>query len=384
MRWQLLRALLDQRLKAPWGKQHPDLQAILLAGAAQLLLLDRIPDHAVLNEAVEAAKASVRPRAAGVVNAVLRKIARLRGERLEQANAADPMHLLHSDGGGWLLTQRLPGKDDLGRMAIQCGLHDGVLERWVSTDGLEVAHHRALHSIMEPPIIMRGTGIPGTPHEDDGFTVLEPGASIRDVLSACPDAAVQDPASSRAVAATASLNLGVIMDPCAGRGTKTLQLAAMHPNALVIGADTHPGRAEALDEASNGIANIETMRFGDLQDRAGTADLLLLDVPCTNSAVLPRRAEARHRLDRANRRILREKQRQIAADTMMLLAPGGHVLWSTCSIDPEENEQQVEWLCQYHPLSVVKQHRAEPTGLPGESPAGYRDGAFHALLRWTD
>ena len=384
MRWQLLKGLLDQRLKAPWGKQHPELQAILLAGAAQLLLLSKLPDHAVLNEAVEAAKNSARPRAAGMVNAVLRKIARLRVERLEHANIDDPNHLLHADGGGWLLAEQLPGKDDLGRLAIQCGLHDGVLERWVSTDGLDIARSRALHSIVEPPVIMRGTGIPGTPHEDEGFTVLEPGVSIREVLEACPDAAVQDPASARAVAATASLNPSVIIDPCAGRGTKSLQLAALHGDALVVAADTHPGRAESLDQAAVNVPNLETMRFGDLQDRAGTGDVLLLDVPCTNSAVLPRRPEARHRMDRANRRVLREKQRQIAADTMMLLAPGGHVLWSTCSLDPEENEQQVEWLCEYHPLTVVEQHRSEPTGLPGQAPAGYRDGAFHALLRRSD
>jgi 16S rRNA (cytosine967-C5)-methyltransferase len=260
-------------------------------------------------------------------------------------------------------------------------LHDGVIERWVSIDGLELARSRALHSIVEPPIIMRGTGIPGTAHDDEGFTVLEQGASIRDVFRDCPDAAVQDPASARAVAATASLNPDIIIDPCAGRGTKSLQLAALHSNALVVAADTHPVRAESLAQAAETVANLETMRFGDLQDRAGTADVLLLDVPCTNSAVLPRRPEARHRMDRANRRVLREKQRQIAADTMMLLAPSGHVLWSTCSLDPEENEQQVEWLCEYHPLTVVEQHRAEPTGLPGEAPRGYRDGAFHALLR---
>jgi len=384
MRWQLLKGLLDQRLKAPWGKQHPELQAILLAGAAQLLLLDRLPDHAVLNEAVEAAKGSARPRAAGMVNAVLRKIARLRVERLKHADIDEPDHLLHADGGGWLLAEPLPGKDALGRLSAQCGLHDGVLERWMSTDGLDVARSRALHSIVEPPVIMRGTGIPGTPHDDDGFTVLEPGPSIQEVLRSCPDAAVQDPASARAVAATASLKPGVIIDACAGRGTKSLQLAALHGDALVVAADTHPARAERLAQAAEPVANLETMRFGDLQDRAGTADLLLLDVPCTNSAVLPRRPEARHRLDRANRRVLREKQRQIAADTMALLAPSGHVLWSTCSIDPEENEQQVEWLCAYHPLTVVHQHRAEPTGLPGEGPSGYRDGAFHALLRRTD
>jgi 16S rRNA (cytosine967-C5)-methyltransferase len=383
VRWSLLQGLLERRLKAPWTKQHPELQAILLAGAAQLLLLSRLPDHAVLNEAVEAAKASSRPRAAGMVNAVLRAIARLREERLEQADGTDPLHILHADGSGWLLNEARPGADALSLLASQCGMHVSVLERWASTDGQAIAHERALHSIVEPPVIMHGQDVPGIAHQDEGFRVLDPGANIGEVLQQYPDARVQDPASARAVQATAGLRPQVIIDPCAGRGTKSRQLALLHPDALVVGADTHPDRAKTLEQVAETIDNLQAVAFRDLGTtrHAGTADLLLLDVPCTNSAVLPRRPEARHRLDRPTRRTMREKQRQIAANTMALLAPGGHLLWSTCSIDPEENQQQVQWLCQYHPLKVVAEHQQEGTGLPGEGPEGYRDGAYHALLQ---
>ena len=383
VRWSLLQGLLERRLKAPWTKQHPELQAILLAGAAQLLLLDKLPDHAVLHEAVECAKASVRPRAAGMVNAVLRRIAELRVERVETADPDSPAHLLHADGGGWLLSEPLPGKDDLARLAAQAGMHASVLERWVTTSGIDIARYRALHSIVEPPIIMRGDGVPGTPHTIDGFTVLEPGTPIADVFAASPDAQVQDPASAKAVEATAALTPSMIIDPCAGRGTKSRQLAALHPDAQVIGADTHPGRAQDLARAAEAVPNLQAMDFAALQQLAGQADLLLLDVPCTNTAVLPRRPEARHRLDRRTRRAMREKQRQITANTMGLLADGGHLLWSTCSIDPEENEQQVRWLCEYHPMSVVDTKITEPAGLPGDPPGAYHDGAFHALLRRT-
>lgn len=381
VRWALMQGLLERRLKAPWTKQHPELQAILLAGAAQLLLLDKLPDHAVLNEAVEAAKASSRPRAAGMVNAVLRKIAGLRSERVEQADPDNPMHLLHADGSGWVLNEPLPGKDPLGQLAAQCGMHVSVLERWTATDGADIARARALHAIVEPPVIMHGADVPGTPHEDEGFTVLAPGLSIAAVLADHPGAIVQDPASARAVKATSALHPQVIIDPCAGRGTKSRQLAVLHGKAHVIAADTHPDRAKSLAEVADGIDNLTAVTFNALVEHSGTADLLLLDIPCTNTAVLPRRPEARHRLDRATRRGMREKQRQIAANTMALLADGGHLLWSTCSIDPEENQQQIEWLCKYHPLKLVKQRQQEPTGLPGEPAKTYRDGSFHALLR---
>ena len=385
VRWALLQGLLERRLKAPWTKQHPELQAILLAGAAQLLLLSRLPDHAVLNEAVEAAKASSRPRAAGMVNAVLRKIAALREARLETADGDNPLHILHADGSGWLLNEERPGKDALGQLAGQCGMHVSAVERWAAADGQDIARARALHSIVEPPVIVCGTDVPGIPHQVEGFSVLEPDISIAEFLKQHPDARVQDPASASAVQATADLRPQVIIDPCAGRGTKSRQLAMLHPDAAVIGADTHPDRAESLVQVASELSNLEAVAFNRLSTtrHAGTADLLLLDVPCSNTAVLPRRPEARHRLDRPTRRAMKEKQRQIAANTMALLAPDGHLLWSTCSIDPEENQQQIEWLCQYHPLRVVDQQQLEPMGLPGGGPECYRDGAFHALLKRT-
>ena len=332
-------------------------------------------------EAVEAAKTSAKPRAAGMVNAVLRRIAELRLERLENApHDADDVLVL-ADGSGWRLSEPLPGRDDLSRLAAQGGMHVSVLERWAAMDGLDVARQRALHSIVEPPVIIRGEGIEGTPHDEPGFTLIEPGTDIAALLHDHPDAAVQDPASASAVASTAGLSPALIIDPCAGRGTKSIQLATLHPDATVLAADVHPGRAQDLLAAAQHQANLSVAAFKALGKHAQEADLLLLDVPCTNTAVLPRRPEARHRLDRKNRRTLQEKQRQIAANTMALLAPGGHLLWSTCSLDAQENQQQVDWLMQYHPLDVVSQTQLEPRGLPGDPPTTYRDGAFHALLK---
>ena len=89
-RWLTLTAVVESRLSRPWEELEGKLQAALLVGAAQLLLMDRLPDHAVINEAVQWAKDNVRPKAGGLVNAVLRKVAALRVERLPQIQFSDP------------------------------------------------------------------------------------------------------------------------------------------------------------------------------------------------------------------------------------------------------------------------------------------------------
>ena len=110
-------------------------------------------------------------------------------------------------------------------------------------------------------------------------------------------------------------------------------------------------------------------------------DLLVLDVPCTNSGVLARRIEARHRQTSEFRLQLRDVQRQIAADALALLSPKGTLLWTTCSIDPDENESQVEWLTKWHDLEVEIMCAERGQGLPGENPEVWRDGGFFAKLR---
>ena len=75
-----------------------------------------------------------------------------------------------------------------------------------------------------------------------------------------------------------------------------------------------------------------------------------------------------------------EIQRQIIADSIPLLAPGGRILYSTCSLEPEENEAVALWLGQWHGFGVEAELRTEPTGAPGEPGTRYRDGGYAALL----
>ena len=113
----------------------------------------------------------------------------------------------------------------------------------------------------------------------------------------------------------------------------------------------------------------------------GAVDLLVLDVPCSNTGVLPRRPEARLRFSMPALETLMGIQRQIFADTIPCLAPAAHVLYSTCSLEPEENEQMPKWLGKWHGWELVDETKVLPRGVPGDGPDRYCDGGYAALMK---
>lgn len=382
-RWSTLRTLLEPRLKQPWDQQQPAVLAALMGGAAQLLFMDRLPDHAVIGESVGWCKTTNAARASGVVNAVLRRIAGLRMERIKQADITNPAHLLRSDGTGWRLSEPIFAGEPDRRTTRQTGCGAAFLKQMTATDGVDEATRLALHAMARPPVILHGAGEHDAlePHDLPGFHVLTLGGSLADVLAQYPEAIVQDPTAAAACAATSAMAPRTIVDLCAGRGTKTRQLTAIHPSARVIASDISPGRMLGLHDLAAVRDRIEPCPAKDLPSLAGTVDLLLLDVPCSNSGVLARRVEARHRQDVATRQRLQDLQRQIAADSLALLAPGGTLLWTTCSVHPGENEKQIEWLMKWHDLELALMHRELGRGGPGDAATGWRDGGFFAMLR---
>jgi 16S rRNA (cytosine967-C5)-methyltransferase len=199
-------------------------------------------------------------------------------------------------------------------------------------------------------------------------------------LRAQPARRVQDPAASLAVESTRGLSPQSIIDYCAGRGTKTRQLAALHPGAQVIASDPDPDRLADLRATALGLPNVralEPKEMGALPPRRG--DLLLLDVPCSNTGVLARRPEARYRFSNSSLRSVVALQRRIIDSALPLLRPGGHILYSTCSLEEEENRQQVRWLCTRHKAVIVQETCSLPS--PGSDDVSYHDGGYFALLR---
>jgi 16S rRNA (cytosine967-C5)-methyltransferase len=204
------------------------------------------------------------------------------------------------------------------------------------------------------------------------------------MLAAHPALRVQDPTSAMTVASLAPLlprAPQLIVDLCAGRGTKTKQLAELFPNATIFATDPDDARFAALAELRHRHPGIKPLSPQSVfREAAGKADLLLLDVPCSNSGVLARRPEARYRFSKARTAAVIELQQKIADPAIGLVAPGGAVIYATCSIERAENESQVKRLASRFGLTLAVERSIMPAGLPGDSPRVYRDGGYHALL----
>jgi 16S rRNA (cytosine967-C5)-methyltransferase len=398
-RWLTLECLLNSALRTPLRQTEPALQAVLLSGAAQLLFLDRIPPHAALNESVELAKRLVRAGAAGIVNAVLRKMAGLRaGPEAPIGNLAapiDPRDLprdaLPLADGRWLpLSAPALPEDAMSRLAAATSCPLDLLRRWQVLHGVAEAVRLALHGLVAAPTILNtahaSSPLSGslTSHDRPGshlFTGSRP--ELISLLDSRRDLWVQDPGSSRAIASIAHLRPLLVVDFCAGQGTKTRQLAATFPQAEIIATDTDSARYETLRASFRDAAQVRILRPETLmREFVGRADLILLDVPCSNTGVLARRVEARYRCGREQLERLTGIQRQIIADAIPLLrtSPRGRILYSTCSIEPKENEGIIDWAVKWHRFRAESAATLLPAGLPGGRPAEYHDGAFAAVL----
>lgn len=391
-RWNSLVALLRPALSRPWQTLDHEVRGALLAGAAQIFLLDRIPDHAAIDETVEAVRRIGRPRAAGLVNAVLRRVMDVRAERVESAGlppwSRDLLPL--ADGTAWRLRRPVFAEAPLERLAEQASLAPALASHWALAFGLERAHRLCAHAITTAPIILAATGpwpplAALVPHATTGFAVFTGGAGdLAPLLHAHPHLRVQDPASARPVTALAAhappARIRVAVDACAGRGTKTRQLRAAYPDATIIASDSNSDRLIDLRAAFEGDEQVVVLRPSELERFAGRADVLLLDVPCSNTGVLPRRAEARYRFGDRTLRTLTRMQQQIAAATIPLLGNDGLLLYATCSMAPAENEEAAKTISVALRGRILHDEAIDPSGLPGEPGVGYRDGGYLALI----
>lgn len=389
-RWLTLEWLLNARLNRPLRENEVNLQAALLAGAAQIFFLEQQPDYAVVNETVAWTKRRVRAKAGGLANAVLRRMIDLRGE-IEQARPAPQVHALPLADGRWRrLNEPVLPDDPLERLAVQTSHPPELIKRWNSRYSPQQVERLAMHSLVIAPTLI--ANVPRdqaesdahlTAHESPDVAVWSGShAELVAWLAAHPDSRVQDATSFEVVRrlrqATGPMQL--IADVCAGSGTKTAQLAQAWPEATIVATDTDRRRFAMLAERFAGSSRVQVVPREQLVEFSGRADLLLLDVPCSNTGTLARRIEAKYRVDAAHLDSLVALQKQIVADHLALRRDGGLIAYSTCSLEPQENEAQRDWINRWHRTRVVTEFSVLPAGLPGEPAARYRDGGYLALL----
>ncbi len=358
----------------PLAKIHPLMQKILAIAIYQLRLLDRIPASAAVDEAVEQAKRFGLRHAAGFANAVLRKAAR------DRAIA-------------------LPEEPDPAKKAVLWYSHPSELfERLATLFGPIPALAICGHNNLQPPTTVRlalGKSLadilaicPAEPHSQEGIFILSsPDKSAIARLAQAGIAQVQDPTSAQ-VLAYAQLAPGLsFLDRCCGVGTKTLQAwEHLGPDAVIVAMDSSAERCRTLRSSliARRISNVQIVQaemFPNAHaDLPRGFDRILVDVPCSNSGVLARRPEARYSQSTKALEQLVTLQKQIVTDAAKRLAPNGLLVYSTCSIWPEENQSVVEHLLHANTgLSLLKQQTTLPSCT--DDPKHYHDGGFLAVLQ---
>ena len=321
-------------LVTKWPKG--ELEALLYVGAAQVLYMDEVPDFAAVNETVEAAKQCDNKSVAKVVNAVLRNLIRRR-EEFEQMIAAAPLE--ERESFPTALVRRWTARFGAENAAKLCAWHNEPAETFLARkDGSFVALERG----------KKVTEVPG--FAEGGFIVQDPGTALAvELVDAQPGEA--------------------ILDACAAPGGKTIQLAWR--GAKVTACEVNPKRRRKLEENLRRVGvevEVETSEPQNLK----TFPKILVDAPCSNTGVLRRRPDARWNWSVEKLEALVKLQAEILDQVEPLVAPGGVLVYSTCSNEPEENLEQVNAFLVRHPdfkLDVTRE------SVPFES--GH-DGAFAA------
>lgn len=301
LRWQIaLDARIQPLLQRPDQRLAEPVAIALRLGAFQLLHLDRIPPHAALNESVELTRTSGNPHAAGMVNAILRKI-------LSSKPSGRPIH------------------ESTTAIAQRLGHPHWLVERWVSLYGRSAAIKICEADQTEPgePRLFKDASDKDLPRIDDGSRL------VAELAAASIPRAKQ------------------IWDTCAAPGGKTLVLANRLPSATLLATDVSARRLNAMRSRLMQYSHAESIQTVVADATAppsslGDFDLILADVPCSGTGTLSRNPEIRFRVQPSDLARHADRQRKILRAALSLLAPGGRLLYSTCSLEPEECELVIE------------------------------------------
>lgn len=386
IRWQrYLDFLISQFYRGDAATLEQSMRTILRIGLHGLLF-SRQPDHAVLNETVEAAKIHVRKGAAGLTNGILRAAARKRNALPE------------------------PTGDVAEVLGIRYSHPDWMVRRWLELFGEEATEKLLTYNNTRPmyglhlagdaaslKMALRASEIPfeESPWLHDTVRIRSLQPVIKAGWLSGGKAWVQDEAAALVAAFAEAPEGGKVLDLCAAPGGKTVQLARdVGDTGSVVACDIQENRLGLVRENADRLGmkhvSLSARDARDVpEDWKEAFDLVLLDAPCSGLGVLAKRADMRWRRELEAVEELVALQRQLLEAAASCVRPGGLLVYSTCTIEPAENERQVAAFLEAHPAFS---RESAPAAFPREwvtddgdylslpSTSGM-DGAYAARLR---
>ena len=378
-----LDALLGERVRGGYARLDPDLLDLLRLGGYQLLYMGSVPAYAAIAQTVELAKRRHGMGASKLANAVLRRLDRER-EELHPAmpsDAADALALEYSHPR-WLVARwlaRFGAADTRALLDANNGEAPLIARPW-----------HAVREQLEAMLEAAGVLVEDAPLVPDSV-VLASSVSLLTELGAFRQGLfhLQDPASTL-VTQYAHVAVGsVVADLCAAPGGKSIELARRA--GTVIASDLSPARLQRV--AANirrlEVPNVFALAADARMPALAPVDAVLVDAPCTGTGTYRRHPDARWRIRASDLAVVGAMQRAILRTAATVVRPGGLLIYSTCSLEPEENDQQVDAFLAERPDFRLE---APPEGtVPDEVLDGGRlrvlphrhgtDGSFAARLR---
>ncbi|MFB6274502.1 MAG: 16S rRNA (cytosine(967)-C(5))-methyltransferase RsmB [Salinibacter sp.] len=388
-RW--LDFVLGEAYHDDYDSMEHRLRQILRLGLYELLF-QATPTHAAVDEYVELAKQELRPGAGNLVNGVLRTIDR------------DREHIPNPDTG-----------DDAEDLAVRYSHPTWMVRRWLDRFGLDdttellrANNRRPMYSVRANSLRTDKTAVADwldehdvvhvdSPYLDDHLRLKRLQTLIAEGLLDDGHVAVQDESAGLVVELLDPQPGETVIDGCAAPGGKTLHVAArMEGDGTIYAIDRNESRLSRVEEAATtqGASDMVQIETADLrtwadQPEPPQADRVLLDVPCTGFGVLAKRADLRWRRSPEDLEEMVELQDELLDAAASLVRPGGLLVYSTCSVAPEENEHRIdEFLARHEAFTLESAEGLVPDDVVTDRgglatlPHQHRmDGAFAARLR---
>jgi 16S rRNA (cytosine967-C5)-methyltransferase len=379
-------ALLLTRVRGGLARLDADVTDLLRLGTYQLLYMGSVPAYAAIAQTVELTKQRHGIGASRLANAVLRRLDRDRGET---PSALDV----------------IPPTDPLDALALSYSHPRWLVARWVARWGAEEAAALLEANNAEAPVVLRPYGIvreqleamleaAGVQHEEAPFVrdsiqlrvtpaLTELGAYRQGLFF------VQDPAATLVTQYACVAPGSLVVDLCAAPGGKALELS--RTASLVVAADRSVPREQRLRGNLRRVEarNVVSVVADATSPPFAPADAVLLDAPCTGTGTFRRHPDARWRLKPSDLAVMAEMQRGLLRAAAKIVRPGGLLVYSTCSLEIEENDAQIEsflaehpdWALEPPPEGVVAAAVLDAGRLRTLPQRHAVDGAFAARLR---
>lgn len=375
-------AIINQFSKTKVKKMKPVIAAILRSGVYQLKYMDSVPDSAVCNEAVKLAKRKGFGSLSGFVNGVLRNISR------------NLSSITYPDGQ----------KDQIQYLSVRYSMPEWIVRQWINDYGMERTVSVLQAFLQEAPVTIRTNLLKITPEalemrlKEEGVTTEKivcadmPELNYAFVISGFDHLNalesfreglfyVQDVSSMMVAETVAPKKDSYIIDVCAAPGGKSVHLAEkLGGTGMVEARDLTEYKTDLIRQniARHQLSNMRAVQMdATVLDEAsiGKADVVIADLPCSGLGVMRRKTDIKYKMTLQTEQELVSLQRKMLETVCQYVKAGGTLLYSTCTMDKMENEDNVTWFLKQHPqFELVRMQQI----FPQET---YGDGFFLAKLQ---